>query len=263
MADARWPCGDGDKSQWPQTKNQNSENARCWTLFCEENKTQAKVLLAADNRSPCHCPSHSAVLYAVLSPTLLTVIDPKKDWKILLLLFLWLDFSSSSNTEIVCKYHPKRIQAKGAKSSSPKVSFNSRPHATSHTSSMDPCAKCPAEPNRRHFVNIPHCRIAECESGFSIFHDVALVVVTRETNHLTACYSVVGRVDRSHPCEWSCRVIRRCFVVLMSASSLHHTLLHSSSLLAFMFLSLEGVHFRPKTHELDDWYNCGLVLELA
>ena len=79
----------------------------------------------------------------------------EKNRKILLKLFLWLDFSSSSNTEIVCKYHPKRIQAKGAKSSSPKVSF-SRPHATSHTSSIDPCAKVPRRPDRRHFVNSPH-----------------------------------------------------------------------------------------------------------
>ena len=69
----------------------------------------------------------------------------RKNRKILLQVFLWCDFSSSSNTEIVCKYHPKRIQAKGAKSSSPKVSF-SRPHSTSHTSSMDPCAKVPRRP---------------------------------------------------------------------------------------------------------------------
>ena len=44
----------------------------------KENKTQAKVSLAADNRSPYHRTSRSAMLYVVLSPTLLTVIDPKK-----------------------------------------------------------------------------------------------------------------------------------------------------------------------------------------
>ena len=33
---------------------------------------QAKVSLAANNRSPCHRTSHSAVLYILLSPTLLT-----------------------------------------------------------------------------------------------------------------------------------------------------------------------------------------------
>ena len=50
---------------------------------------------------------------------------------------------------------------------------------------------------------LDNCRIAEGESGFSIFHDVVLVVVTRETDlvDLTACYSVVGRADRSHPCK--------------------------------------------------------------
>ena len=64
----------------------------------------------------CRLPPTTAVRVAalqcctvVLSPTLLTVIDPKKNRNILLELFLWLDFSSSSNTEIVCKYHPNRI----------------------------------------------------------------------------------------------------------------------------------------------------------
>ena len=101
----------------------------------KENKTQAKVSLATDNRSPYR---RSAVLYRCSESYTAHYHRSEKNRNILLELFLWLDFSSSSNTEIVCKYHPNRIKAKGAKSSVPKVSF-SRPHATSHPSNMHPC----------------------------------------------------------------------------------------------------------------------------
>ena len=113
----------------------------------KENKTQAKVSLATDNRSPYR---RSAVLYRWRCSESCSLSSIRKNRNILLELFLWLDFSSSSNTEIVCKYHPNRIKAKGAKSSVPKVSF-SRPHATSHTSNMHPCAKVPRRPRPAPF----------------------------------------------------------------------------------------------------------------
>ena len=72
----------------------------------KENKTQAKVSLAADNRSPCR---RSAVLYRCSESYTAHCHRSDKNRNILLELFLWLDFSSSSNTEIVCKYHPNRI----------------------------------------------------------------------------------------------------------------------------------------------------------
>ena len=53
------------KARWitanTKPENQNSQNARCGTLFCGENKTQPKASLAADNRSPCHCTSHASL----------------------------------------------------------------------------------------------------------------------------------------------------------------------------------------------------------
>ena len=91
------------------------------------------------------CKTLCSVVPFVLSPTLLTVIDPKKLKISCSNSFCGLIFSSSSNAEIVCKYHPKRIEAKGAKSSSPMVSFF-RPNATSHISSMHLCTKVPRRP---------------------------------------------------------------------------------------------------------------------
>ena len=67
----------------------------------KENKTQAKVSLAADNRSPCR---RSAVLYRCFWVLHCSLSLIRNNGNILLELFLWLDFSSSSNTEIVCKY---------------------------------------------------------------------------------------------------------------------------------------------------------------
>ena len=59
-------------------------------------------------------------------------------------------FKFFEHREIVCEYHPKRIQPKWAKSSSQKVSF-SRLHATSHASSMHPCTKVPRRPRPAPF----------------------------------------------------------------------------------------------------------------
>ena len=78
-----WQTGGGRKTVTKANnrkhKTQNSQDARCGTLFSWENKTQAKASLAADNRSPCHCTSQSATLCVVLSPTDCSlVIDPKK-----------------------------------------------------------------------------------------------------------------------------------------------------------------------------------------
>ena len=74
-----WHTRGGCKTVTENRKHKTrTAKAKCGTLFCGENKTQANVSLAADNRSPCHCTSHSAVLYVVMIPTLLAVIDPKK-----------------------------------------------------------------------------------------------------------------------------------------------------------------------------------------
>ena len=77
----------------------------------EEQSASKRERVAADNRSPYHRTRPSAVLYVVLSPTLLTIIDPKKIEISCSDFFRWLDFLSSLNTEIVCRYYPTRFQA--------------------------------------------------------------------------------------------------------------------------------------------------------
>ena len=76
---------DGDKSPVNNRKHKTrtAKTLGVEPFFCGQNKTQPKASLAADNRSPCHCTSQSAVLYVVLCtlfwvPHCSLVIDPKK-----------------------------------------------------------------------------------------------------------------------------------------------------------------------------------------
>ena len=161
--------------QKPITANTNLEQPKTlvWNPFLwgeqKKNKAQAKVLLAADQ--PQSVSPYKALCSVVRCSKSHTARchrpEKNKNKKILLFLFLWLDLSSSSNTEIFCKYHPKHIQAKGAKNASPKVSF-SRYYATSHTSSMHLCWKVPRRPRPAPFCEQPPLNIgcdARCCHG--------------------------------------------------------------------------------------------------
>ena len=118
---------------------------------------QAKASLVADSRSPCHRTRRSAVLYVVLSSTLLTTIDPKKIEKPcsnsfcgLIFRVLRTQISSASITLSVFKQKEHKVALW-------RWIFLGCTQPATHPACT--CVQqCPADRNRRHFVNSPHCR---------------------------------------------------------------------------------------------------------
>ena len=147
--------------------------------------------LAADNRSPCHCTttSHSAVLYAVLSPTLLTVIDPKKIEKSCSNSFSGLIFqvlrtqgSSVSITLSVFKQKEQKVALR-------RWVFLGLTQPAIHPA-WTRVQKCPADPDRRHFVNSPHSTFQAVLSGtssWSVFQGVPRSVRPKTKFWTTIC----------------------------------------------------------------------------
>ena len=114
--------------------------------------------LAAHNRSPGHCTSHSAVLYAVLSTDCSLSSIRNKNRKSCSNSFSGLIFqvlrtqrSSVSITPSVFKQKEQKVALRIR-----RWVFLGITQPAIHPA-WTRVQKCPADPDRRHFVNSPHC----------------------------------------------------------------------------------------------------------
>ena len=135
------------------------------TFFCGENKGRTKckrmrrlpptTALRVTVQDTLHA---AAVLCVLLSPTLLTIIDPKKIEISCSNSFCGLIFQVLQTQRPSVSITLSVLKQKEQKVALPKWVFLGRTQPAIHPACTH-VQKCPADPDRRHFVNSPHFRV--------------------------------------------------------------------------------------------------------
>ena len=120
-----------------------------------KNKTLAKASLVADNRSPCHrAKRYGTIVRCSGSHTAHCHWSEKKI--ILLWLFAWLNFQA-----LRTQRSSVNITLSVFKQTEQKAALRRWVFLGHTPSTIQPACtcvqKCPADPDRSHFVNRPHC----------------------------------------------------------------------------------------------------------